>query len=88
VIETATDETSVRVPGGRVERTIVRAGVKEHVARLLAATPSLRLSWFCAGTVAIMFTSWVAQTGQRGLLFFLIVAPLLPVAGVAAAYGP
>jgi len=88
VIGTATDETSVRVPGGRVERAIVRAGVKEHVARLLAATPSLRLSWFCAGAVAIMFTTWAGQTGEHGLLFFLIVAPLLPVVGVAAAYGP
>ncbi len=88
MIGTATDETYAWPPGGRVERAIVRAGVKEHVARLLAATPSLRLSWFCAGTVAIAFTTWAAQTGERGLLFFLIVAPLLPVAGVAAAYGP
>jgi signal transduction histidine kinase len=66
---------------------MVRAGVREHVARVLAATPSLRVSWFAAAMLAIGFSTWAARTNDRGLLFFLIVAPLLPLAGVAAAYG-
>jgi len=81
-------EVSLPLPGGRVEHGLVRLGVRDHVARLLAATPSLRASWFIAGAVAIGFSAWAASTGPRGMLLFLVVAPLIPLAGVAAAYGP
>ncbi len=37
---------------GIVERSLVWLGVKEHAARLLAATPSLRLSWLAAEALA------------------------------------
>jgi hypothetical protein len=79
---------------GIVERGLRWIGVKEHVARLLAATPSLRLSWFAAEAVALG-SAVAAANGARsgpdatvGLLFFLVVAALLPVAGVAVAFGP
>jgi signal transduction histidine kinase len=75
-------------PGGRLERALVRVGVKDHVARLLAATPSLRASWFAAGAVTIGFSTLAARSGRQGLLLFLVVAPLVPVGGVAAVYGP
>ena len=82
-------------PGpGVVERGLLRLGLREHIARLLAATPSLRLSWFAAEAVALAFAvvaTNAAQGGRRediALLLFLVVAALLPVAGVAAAYGP
>ena len=75
-------------PAGLTERLLVRLGVPDHVARLLAATRSLRLSWFGAMAVALAFAVSAAQAGRAGLLLFLIVAPLIPVAGVAAAYGP
>ncbi len=74
--------------GGRVESALVRLRVPEHVARLIAATPSLRASWFAAASVAIGFSAWAAKAGPNGVLLFLVVAPLLPLAGVAAAYGP
>jgi hypothetical protein len=80
--------------GGVVERGLLRLGVREHVARLLAATPSLRLSWFTAEAVALGFAVLAARsaTGGRGaelaLLLFLMVAALLPVAGVAVSFGP
>jgi hypothetical protein len=79
---------------GIVERGLVRFGVRRHIARLLAATPSLRLSWFAAEAVALGFavlSTNAAHGGRRedlALFAFLIVAALLPVAGVAASYGP
>lgn len=73
---------------GAVERFLVWCGVPDHVARLLAATPSLRLSWFAAVAVALGFAAGAAQAGRFGVLLFLVVAPLIPLAGVAVAYGP
>jgi hypothetical protein len=73
---------------GVVERFLVWFGVPDHVARLLAATPSLRLSWFAALAVALGFATGAARSGRFGVLLFLLVAPLIPLAGVAAAYGP
>ncbi|MDP9342763.1 MAG: adenylate/guanylate cyclase domain-containing protein [Actinomycetota bacterium] len=72
---------------GLVEAVLVRVGVPDHVARLLAATPSLRVSWFGATAVALGF-SILAAYGRKDPLMFLVVAPLLPLGGVAAAFGP
>jgi signal transduction histidine kinase len=76
-----------RRPGG-VEGILLHLRVPEHVARLLAATPSLRWSWLSAGAIAVGFVAWAANAGGQGLLVFMVLAPLLPVGGVAAAYGP
>ena len=79
---------------GVVERGLLSLGVRDHVARLLAATPSLSLSWFAAEAIALGFAVIAANAaatngrGDLGLLLFLVVAALLPVGGVAAAYGP
>lgn len=73
---------------GLVERLLARMGVAEHVARLLAATPSLRLSWLAAVALCLALAALAAAEGGRGALVFLVLAPLLPVAGVAAAFGP
>jgi len=73
---------------GFLERLLLRVGVREHDARLLVATPTLRLSWLSGVVLALAFAVLAAHGGQgeRSLLLFLIVAPLLPVAGVAAAF--
>lgn len=73
---------------GLVERLLLRLGIPEHVGRLLAATPSLRVSWFGAMAVALAFAVLAGRGGEGGLIVFLLVAPLVPLAGVAAAYGP
>jgi hypothetical protein len=75
---------------GVAERLLVRLGVAGHTARLLAATPALRGSWLLAVAVALGFAVLAAWThsGQDANLAFLCVAPLLPLAGIAAAYGP
>jgi hypothetical protein len=79
---------------GIVERVLLSLGVRDHVSRLLAATPSLSLSWFAAEAIALGFAVIAANAaaadarGDLGLLLFLVVAALLPVGGVAVAYGP
>ncbi|MEO8693410.1 MAG: zf-HC2 domain-containing protein [Acidimicrobiales bacterium] len=68
-----------------IERIARRLGVADHVARLLGVTPSLRVSWL-AGIVVSLTFAVVASDVRGGVGTFLIVAPLLPVAGVAAAF--
>jgi len=72
---------------GVVESMLGALGVSPHLARLLAATPSLSVSWLGAVALALAFAVVAAQQSQRGLLLFLCVAALLPLAGVAAAFG-
>lgn len=79
---------------GIVERGLLRLGVSEHVCRLLAATPSLRVSWLLAEAFALGMAAIAANratgTDLAGptLFLFLVTAALAPVAGVAAAFGP
>jgi hypothetical protein len=78
---------------GAVERGLLAIGVREHVARLLSATPSLRLSWLAAealalGTAAALAAASRGRAADAGLAVFLMLAALLPVAGVAVAFGP
>jgi hypothetical protein len=82
---------AVDVPrAGVVERLLVRVGVPDPTARVLAATPALRGSWLLALAVTLAFAvlaAWVSR-GADATLWFLCVAPLLPMAGIAVAYGP
>jgi hypothetical protein len=71
---------------GFVEALLARAGVAPHVARLLAVTPSLTLSWLGAVLIALTVAVAGAYQGERGVALFLCVAALAPVAGVAAAF--
>jgi hypothetical protein len=75
---------------GVVERLLLRLGVADHTARLLAATPALRGSWLLAVAATLAFAVAAARvhTGPDANLAFLCVAPLLPLAGIAVAYGP
>jgi len=72
---------------GPVESVLARIGVPAHLARLLAATPSLSMSWLGAVALTLAIAVLAAHQGERGLLLFLCVAALLPLAGVAAAFG-
>jgi hypothetical protein len=92
--------------GGRVRRALCRCGLPDHVLRLLAATPSLRLSWLLsvmgvlavvAGEAAAVRQGWIPAWGPahlpgyrdpEALAPFLLVAPLLVLAGVTAAFLP
>lgn len=73
------------------ERLLVRAGVADHDARLLAATPSLTASWLLGVAIVLaagVAAAWLTPTGGTGpVLGFLLIAPLVPLAGVAVAFG-
>jgi hypothetical protein len=68
------------------EALLVRLGIAPHVARLLAATPSLTASWLGAVAIALAVAVAGAHQGERGVVLFLCVAALAPVAGVAATF--
>lgn len=70
----------------RPERILVRLGVDETTARLVAATPTLRAPWLLAAAGVLALAAWTAQVDDRFLLMFLVVAPLGPLAGVAVAF--
>ena len=66
-----------------------RLGVSEPASVLLAATASLRTAWLAGAFVAVGFaTLAVGLSGKELIAPFLLVAPMVPVLGVAAAYGP
>ncbi|MFI6597453.1 zf-HC2 domain-containing protein [Nonomuraea sp. NPDC050536] len=78
-----------------VARLLRRFGVPEHVATFLAATPALARGWLLAVTAVTAFAVAAAHLVSRdtqavfdGLVPFLVLAPVLPLAGIAVAYGP
>ena len=73
---------------GLVERMIRWLGVSEGPARLLAAVPAFRGAWLLGVLVVTCFAGVAALfSGDTGLTLFLMVAPLIPVAGVATSFG-
>jgi hypothetical protein len=73
----------------RSERLMVRLGVAPSDARLITSTVALRAAWI-AGSIAVLFFTVLAAlfAHDGGLSLFLAAAPLIPVVGVAVAYGP
>lgn len=97
----ATQEAGVRVkqavddrldegPLAWLQRALRRMGVNDRDAGVLAATLSLHGSWVGALALAMTFAVVATSTGPEGvgLATFLVAAPLVPLAGVAVAYGP
>lgn len=73
----------------RVERLLGRFGVPGHVTRIVVATPALRRAWYLSIAIAVVVGLGAAQPDDRASLFALVIlAPALPVLGVAFAYGP
>ncbi|MEU9475383.1 zf-HC2 domain-containing protein [Streptomyces sp. NPDC048191] len=75
---------------GAVERVLLALRVPGHTARLITATPALRRSWLAGAVVTLLLTLVVARLGHAvsATLPFFVVAPALPVAGVALSFGP
>ena len=71
-----------------LDRALIRIGVREDAARIIGATPSLRIAWLLAAVGVALFALVGPQGDPRVLDVLLLLAPVLPVAGVAAAYGP
>lgn len=74
-----------------LERLLVRIGVGERHARLVSMTPFLRAPTVVGVAVLLAIVVLTALSGgpsRDGWFYlFLVVAPLLPLAGVAAAFG-
>jgi hypothetical protein len=74
---------------GFVERLLRRFGLSAPDALLVSVAPSLRASWLLSLAVTLGFVGLSAKYGgSPGLIFFFLLTPLVPVAGVAFAYGP
>jgi hypothetical protein len=81
---------AVEIPRpGPTERLLVRLGLSSSDSLVVSSAPTLRLGWL-AGTIAVLFFAVFSAVFGRenGPGLFLILAPLIPVTGVAAAYGP
>jgi hypothetical protein len=81
---------AIEVPRpGPAERLMVRLGLSQSDSIVLSSAPTLRVAWLL-GTIGVLFFVVVAAVlaHDGGLGLFLVVAPLIPVTGVAAAYGP
>ena len=70
------------------ERLLGVMRVRPDTAKLLATTPALRLAWLVAVVFVAAFGVAAARLEGDGPWLLLVIAPLLPVAGVATAYGP
>ena len=70
------------------ERLLGAIRVRPDTAKLLATTPALRLAWLAAVGLVAAFAVAAARMEGDGPWLLLVIAPLLPVAGVATAYGP
>lgn len=84
-IEARVDQPSASL----AERMLYRLGVSEKRVRLIAMTPSLGLPGVAAVAVvlAAMTLLNVSDGGGMGDFYaFLVIAPLLPLAGVATAF--
>jgi hypothetical protein len=75
-------------PVGWIERGLRTLGLSEPTARLLAATPALRGAWLTAVLVVVGLAVVAAHQSERGLAMFMTLAPVLPLLGVAASFGP
>ena len=81
--------THVEAPrAGLVERVLASLGLSSESARLLAAVPAFRGAWLLGVFTVLVFAGVAAVLAEdTGLTLFLVVAPLIPVAGVAASFG-
>ena len=74
-------------------RLLRRLGVGEGTVPLVTATPALRRSFVVAVLLAVLFAVSAANSstsadGVDRIVVFLTMAPLVPLAGVALAFGP
>jgi hypothetical protein len=81
---------AIEVPRpGLVQRSFVRLGLSESDSKVASTAPTLRVGWLLATLGILLFVVVAAVLAEEGGLgLFLMVAPLIPVTGVAAAYGP
>ncbi|GAB3708506.1 zf-HC2 domain-containing protein [Nocardiopsis oceani] len=72
---------------GPLERLLSAVGLRENTAKLLAATPQLYRGWLVATVAVLAMALTIAHELPQGSLLFSFTAPIVPLAGVALAYG-
>jgi hypothetical protein len=81
---------AIEVPRPAIaQRLFQRLGLNESDSMVASSAPTLRVAWLLGTMGVLLFvvlTAALAEEGGLGL--FLMIAPLIPVTGVAAAYGP
>ncbi|AQZ68467.1 putative integral membrane protein [[Actinomadura] parvosata subsp. kistnae] len=90
-LETSWQRLESRLAGPRpspAERFLRHGGVPDHLARLVAATPTMSRAWLAAVVTALTFAVLAAREAPELMPVFLVMAPVLPLAGIALAYGP
>jgi hypothetical protein len=70
-----------------LERLLLRAGLDDGTARLVAATPSLRAAWLTAVVLVLTLALLTAHADGHGVALFMTLAPVLPALGVAYTFG-
>lgn len=76
-------------PAGLLVGCLERLGAAPSDRLVIATAPVLRLAWVAGLVMVLTFTLFATAAGGDGTVSgFLAIAPLVPVAGVAAAYGP
>jgi hypothetical protein len=71
-----------------IERLLVKLGMSQGDARLVACAPALRMAWVLSVCAALAFTVSASSLRPQAAEVFLLIAPILPVVGVGLAYGP
>lgn len=79
VLDARRDPTTVR--------GLRRIGVPDATARLVAATSAMARGWMVGGALSLALAVVLAVV-DGGATVFLVVAPVVPLLGVAAGYGP
>lgn len=89
-VKHALDDRLDTPPAGWIERALRVGGLSEADARIVGATLALHGSWLVACLLTLGFVVMAATAGpeRAALAAFLVAAPLVPLAGVALAYGP
>jgi hypothetical protein len=76
-----------RPRAGLLERGLTALGLRQTTAKLLTATPRLYRAWLVATVVVLAAALLSAHHLPRGSLLFAFTAPVVPLVGVAVAYG-
>lgn len=76
-----------RPRAGIVGSMLHRLGVTDSISKVVAATPALRLSWIVSILGVLGFAVMMAMRPSGSDAFLLVLAPLIPLAGIGTAYG-
>ncbi|WP_433723098.1 zf-HC2 domain-containing protein [Actinoplanes sp. CA-051413] len=77
-----------RPPASVGERILTAMGLAPPAARLAAKASRAHRAWLWSCALLAAFAFAAPSTDGRLIMWFLVLAPLAPVSGVALAYGP